>query len=171
MIAGEFMLGESNNIEPCLLVHPVDLLVAVVLLLDALANAWRLGEFPAGILEDVPDRGEGGVALDFGGQLRDADRAAWTMEEDVNLRILVDRHGLAVSQLKALIRLQRARKGVPKVHRSQQRLLPQVRPDALEHRVHAPLNDLVRNRIVHKITFDQPSPMRFHQVEQRGIMD
>ena len=48
---------------------------------------------------------------------------------------------VTVAQVEALVRLERARERVAVVHRAQQRLLPQIGPDALEHRVDRVLDD------------------------------
>mmetsp|Transcript_3586 Transcript_3586/g.10756 ORF Transcript_3586/g.10756 Transcript_3586/m.10756 type:complete len:235 (+) Transcript_3586:693-1397(+) len=56
----------------------------------------------------------------------------------------VDRHRLAVAEEERLVCLERAREGVTVVHRPQQRLLPQVGADALEHRVDRVLDHALR---------------------------
>ena len=53
----------------------------------------------------------------------------------LRLRLRVEGGGRAVAQLEAFVRLERAREGVAEVHRAEERLLPEVRADALEHRV------------------------------------
>ena len=50
--------------------------------------------------------------------------------------------GLAVAELEALVRLERAAERVPKVHRAEERLLPKVGADALEHSVDRQLDHL-----------------------------
>mmetsp|Transcript_27143 Transcript_27143/g.84387 ORF Transcript_27143/g.84387 Transcript_27143/m.84387 type:complete len:384 (-) Transcript_27143:2221-3372(-) len=83
----------------------------------------------------------------------------------------VDRDGLAVAELEALVRLERPRERVPKVHGPQERLLPEVGADALEHRVDGPLDDLVGDGVVDEVPLDEALSMILHEVEERRVVD
>ena len=75
---------------------------------------------------------------------------------DERVHDAVDGDRLAVAQQEALVALERAREGVAEVHRAEERLLPQVGPDALEHRVDRALDDLVRDGVVLEVARDEP---------------
>merc|ERR1711907_927969 len=90
---------------------------------------------------------------------------------DHRIHDAINGHGFPMAQFKALVRLQRARERMPKVHRSQQRLLPQVRPDALEHRIHGSFDNFIGNLIVNEVPFYESSSMSLHQIKERRIMN
>eukprot|EP00307_Rebecca_sp_RCC1486_P005143 CAMPEP_0119429382 /NCGR_PEP_ID=MMETSP1335-20130426/42106_1 /TAXON_ID=259385 /ORGANISM="Chrysoculter rhomboideus, Strain RCC1486" /LENGTH=252 /DNA_ID=CAMNT_0007455099 /DNA_START=174 /DNA_END=929 /DNA_ORIENTATION=+ len=78
---------------------------------------------------------------------------------------------LAVAQLERLRRLERARERVAEVHRADERLLPQVGADALQHRVHRARDRLVRlRRAVVELVRDEACAVRLEQLEQRAVV-
>mmetsp|Transcript_29779 Transcript_29779/g.91171 ORF Transcript_29779/g.91171 Transcript_29779/m.91171 type:complete len:262 (-) Transcript_29779:606-1391(-) len=103
------------------------------------------GDFARGELVGVGgDAGDGAGQVEFGVELEDAvGVGVGDQAEDVGDHgghDAVDGDGLAVAQLELLRGFEGAREGVAEVHGPQERFLPEVRPDALEHGVDGALD-------------------------------